>query len=255
MGENTGISWTDHTFNIAWGCQKVSPGCSMCYAETFSNRVGQNNIWGAGSKRRTFGEKHWHEPAKWNKRAAAAERIDLVFCSSMCDVFEDHRTITQERTKLWELIRQTPHLHWQLLTKRADRIADCLPDDWGDGWPNVWLGVSVENEDYLWRVAELRSVPALVRFVSYEPALGPLYRLKLQGMDQVIYGGESGPGYRPDQLAWAILMANTCQRTGTAFFYKQRSSLRPGVIDPWAKEHLPQQFPVVVRRPIGVSDD
>jgi hypothetical protein len=101
----------------------------------------------------------------------------------MCDNFEGHPTIDAERAKLWPLIRATPWLDWQLLTKRADRIADNLPPDWGKGWPNVWLGVSIENNDYVGRADHLRKIPAAVRFVSYEPALGPLDRLNLKGID------------------------------------------------------------------------
>jgi protein gp37 len=145
----------------------------------------------------------------------------------MCDVFEDHPTIDREREKLWPLIRQTPALDWLLLTKRADRIAACLPDDWCWGYPNAWLGVTVENADYTWRADLLREIPAAVRFVSYEPALGPL-DLDLTDIDWLIYGGESGPKHRQDNPAWARSMRDQCAAAGTAFFFKQSSALRPG---------------------------
>jgi protein gp37 len=147
----------------------------------------------------------------------------------MTDVFEDHPTITQERAKLWPLIQETPALTWQVLTKRADRIAGNLPTDWGEGYENVWLGVSVENMDYAWRVDELRKVPAKVRFISYEPALGPLDDLDLTGIHWVIYGGESGSGWRQDDLAWAEKMREKCAKAGVTFYYKQKAGFRSGL--------------------------
>lgn len=233
MSIKTIIAWTDHTFNIAWGCVKISPGCKNCYADTLSRRYG-HSVWGPKNPRRTFGGKHWSEPLKWDSDSAAGiagVRGDgfnhLVFSSSMCDIFEDHPTISEEREKLWPLIRATPHLDWQLLTKRADRIADNLPADWGRGYPNVWLGVSVENNDYVWRANDhLAQIDAAVRFISYEPALGLLPDLDLSRLDWVIYGGESGPGYRQHDLAWPRAMRDRCREAGTAFFFKQSSAAR-----------------------------
>lgn len=235
MGDKTIIAWTNHTFNVAWGCTRIDPGCAHCYAESFA--VGRQglDIWGPNKPRRTFGDKHWAEPLKWDRLAAAGKTQSvmgpgapvLVFSSSMCDVFEDHPTIDRERAKLWDLIRATPHLHWQVLTKRADRIASHLPADWGDGYPNVWLGVSISEAKGVWRADHLRKIPAAVRFISYEPALGPLAgALNLDGIDWVIYGGESGPGYRPHDLAWPRDMRTACAESGTAFFFKQSAAPR-----------------------------
>jgi len=224
MSEKTLIAWTDHTFNVAWGCTKVSPGCKNCYADELSERYGFD-VWGAGKARRTFGAKHWQEPEKWQQRAAAEGQSRRVFCSSMCDVFEDHPTITRERRKLWDLIRRTPLLDWQLLTKRPERIAGNLPPEWGAGWPNVWLGTTIENADYAGRADTLRRIPAAVRFISYEPALGPLaHALDLAGIHQVIYGGESGAHYRPEDKQWARDMRAKCQAEGVAFFHKQSAA-------------------------------
>jgi len=152
----------------------------------------------------------------------------LVFSSSMCDLFEDHPTITTEREKLWALIRRTPHLHWQLLTKRADRIEGCLPPDWGShGYPNVWLGVSISEINGAWRADCLREIPAKVRFISYEPALGPLApQLSLAGIHWVIYGGESGRSYREHDLGWPRAMRSHCRDANVAFFYKQSAASR-----------------------------
>lgn len=238
MGEKTAIAWTDHTFNIAWGCFKWSPGCDHCYADSFAKRTG-HKVWGppATTPRRVFGDKHWREPIEWNDQAAAeglrqapdgSPRPHLVFCSSMCDVFEDHPTIRAELLKLWPLIRATPFLHWQLLTKREDRIASSLPDDWGAGYPNVWLGVSIENDAYTFRADALRQVPAVVRFISYEPALGPLPSLNLAGIDWLIAGGETGGKFRRLEHAWAEDAGARCASSGAAFFFKQDSALHPG---------------------------
>jgi protein gp37 len=125
-------------------------------------------------------------------------------------------------------IRSTPWLDWQLLTKRHERIAQSLPDDWGQGWHNVWLGVSIENNDYVERADYLNCIPAVVRFVSYEPALGPLDKLDLSGIDWVIYGGESGPNRRPEDKQWARDMRDRCWQHSPriAFFHKQSSAIR-----------------------------
>ncbi|HEX4795537.1 MAG TPA: DUF5131 family protein [Humisphaera sp.] len=225
MGQSTLIAWTDHSFNIAWGCVKISPGCKNCYADAQSARFGFD-IWGAKKPRRTFGDYHWREPLRWNEQAIEAGQRRRVFCSSMCDVFEDHPTIAGELARLWPLIRATPALDWQLLTKRADRIAANLPADWGDGWPNVWLGVSIENNDFVGRADHLRRIPATVRFISYEPALGPLDRLNLYRIDWLIYGGESGRGFRAEDKKWARDIRARCDAGGVAFFHKQSSGMR-----------------------------
>lgn len=228
MGENTAIEWCDHTFNLSWGCTKVSPACTNCYAETWAKRTGFD-VWGPKAERRTFGEKHWREPLKWN---AAAERAGVrrrVFCSSMADVFEDHPTIEQERAKLWPLIQATPWLDWLLLTKRADRIASCLPGNFSRvTFPNVWLGFTAEDQEWFSRRATailkqpgLWQLPALW-FVSAEPLLGPIdFKLALGWIGWVIGGGESGPHARPMHPQWARLLRDQCQAAGVSFLFKQ----------------------------------
>ena len=146
----------------------------------------------------------------------------------MCDVFEDHPDVAQEREKLWPLIRATPNLDWLLLTKRPENILAALPPDWGDGYPTVWLGTSIEDMRVAYRSDELVKVPAVVRFISYEPALGPLDDLDLSGIDFLIYGGESGLQFRPDNLDWARTMRKKCRAAGIAFFFKQRSGRKSG---------------------------
>lgn len=223
MAAKTAIAWTDHTFNIAWGCVKVSPGCKFCYADDLARRYGQR-VWGPGQPRRTFFAAHWGEPLKWDAQAAARGRPALVFSSSMCDVFEDHPTIAAERARLWPLIEATPNLLWQLLTKRPERIAAALPANWPAIRDRVWLGTSIENNDYVWRADHLRPLDAAVRFVSYEPALGPLDGLDLTGLGWLIYGGESGPHFRPEDKQWARDVRRRCAAAGIPFFHKQSAT-------------------------------
>ncbi len=233
MAEKTAIAWTDHTFNIAWGCVKVSPGCANCYADTLAKRRG-SDVWGPGKPRRTFKADHWKQLAKWQRDAVRDGVRRRVFCCSMCDVFEDHPTIDAERERLWDAIRESPSLDFQLLTKRADRIEPNLPADWGDGYPNVWLGVSVEDQKWAEkRLPILEPIPAVVRFASYEPALGPIDWYAEAGgtrlidcVDWIIYGGESGPGWRQHDLAWPRATRVACDESGVAFFFKQSAAPR-----------------------------
>jgi protein gp37 len=227
VAAKTGIAWCHHTFNIVWGCTRTSPGCMNCFAVLIARRGGLD-VWGPGKPRKTLSAGYWAEPLQWDRRAAEAGKRRRVFCGSMCDVFEDHPNVNAQRERLWPLIRRTPHLDWLLLTKRPERIALGLPDDWGQGYANVWLGVSIENNDYVWRADVLRGIPAVVRFVSYEPALGPLDGLDLAGLHWVICGGESGPGWRPIDPAWARAMRDRCRAAGLAFFFKQFAGPRPG---------------------------
>jgi protein gp37 len=243
VGEKTNISWTDHTFNPWMGCEKVSEGCRNCYAETFVAGRMKLHVWGKHAARHVT-KTPWREALRWNREAAESGERRKVFCASLCDIFEDHPTANSTRPKVWNLIRECTALDWQILTKRSHRIADCLPDDWGNGWPHVWLGVSVEDMRVACRVDDLRTIPATVRFISYEPALGSLKELDLAGIDWVIYGGESGPGYRQDLRRWAAEMLENCKYSRTAFFYKQASGPKPGTgVDTLLPGHVFQNFP------------
>jgi protein gp37 len=228
MAELTNIAWTDHTFNVAWGCVKISDGCANCYSDKWDHRVGGKH-WGPHAARRTFGEKHWREPLKWNRQARDEGRRHRVFCSSMTDVFLDDPVIARELVKLWTLIRDTPDLDWQLLTKRPERIGECLPTDCGDGWPNVWLGTSVENRKHgVPRIAILSEIPATIRFLSCEPLLEDLGNLDLHGIDWAIVGGESGPRWRPMDLDWVRAIQRQCREQNVTFFFKQSAGPKPG---------------------------
>ncbi|HYE33339.1 MAG TPA: phage Gp37/Gp68 family protein [Methylomirabilota bacterium] len=230
MGEETKIEWAHSTFNPWWGCEKVSPACAHCYAETLANRYG-HKVWGATAPRRLFGEKHWTEPLAWNRKAAASGQPWRVFCGSMCDVFEDHPTANNERQKLWPLIAATPALTWMLLTKRPENMKRFAPEAWRNRWPdNVWAGTTVEDQQRAdSRIPELLKVPARVRFLSMEPLLGPV-RLDpwhLAGLNWIIAGGESGPGARPPHPDWFRSVQKRSRSYGVGFFFKQWGEWKP----------------------------
>jgi protein gp37 len=231
MGKDSAIQWTHHTFNPWWGCTRVSPGCTNCYAETFARRVGVK--WGPQAERRVFGDKHWNEPLKWNREAEKAGERRRVFCASMADVFEDRPELEAERAKLWLLIAQTPSLDWLLLTKRPEKMSWMAPPHWSPRWPsNVWAMTTVEDQQRAEeRLPALKAIPAVVRGLSVEPLLGPLV-LDLAGISWVIVGGESGHGARPFDLAWARSIVNQCQEAQVPVFVKQLGA------QPWAPEAL-----------------
>jgi protein gp37 len=220
MGEHTHIEWTDHTFNPWYGCAERGAECDHCYARERILQLGLLPAWGAGTPRRRTAASTWAQPLRWDRQAAAAPVRRRVFCASWADVF-DAEVDPSWRDDLWALIRQTPHLDWLLLTKRAQLIARMLPPDWGAGYPNVWLGVSVGQRATVWRVRALVRVPAAIHFVSAEPLLEPV-TLPLDGVDWVIAGGESGRGCRPCDLNWIRTIRDDCAAAGVAFFYKQR---------------------------------
>jgi protein gp37 len=229
LAETTKISWTDSTFNPWIGCTNVSPGCERCYAEAQNKRYGRTE-WGPhGDRRRT--KASWRNPVKWQAHARDFQqehgRRQRVFCASLADVF-DNQAPAEWREDLFALIRQCPDLDWQLLTKRPRNVAKFLPPDWGDGYPNVWLGITAESQAYYdqrWPI--LARTPAFVRFISYEPAIGPLRIATAKPdfvpavADWLICGGESGPGARAMLPQWARDIRQDCERLGIAFFLKQ----------------------------------
>lgn len=208
MGKDTGIEWTDSTWNPWAGCQKVSQGCKHCYMFRDQKRYGNDPKVIRRTKDPTF-----YAPKR--KR----EFGPLVFTCSWSDFFIEDAD--DWRDDAWGVIRDTPHLTYQILTKRPERIADHLPNDWGDGWANVWLGVSVENDDVTERIAVLQDIPAAVRFISFEPLLGPIIHWDATGIHWAIVGGESGDKARPMDVGWAVKIWGECQEWGVAFFMKQ----------------------------------
>ena len=224
-----GLTIPGYTFNIAWGCQRVSEGCKYCYADALAFRFGYS-LWGPTASRRVMSPAYWSAPLLWNKEAQAQGYQRLVFCSSMADVFEDHPTLNEERKKLWPLIEATPCLTWLLLTKRPQNIMAMVPPAWQ--WPyNVWVGTSVENQQRAdERIPALLRVPATVRFLSCEPLLGPLSLTSyLSCLDWIIVGGESGQHARPMDSSWVYSLREQCARVpqgasslvSVPFFFKQ----------------------------------
>ncbi|MCK4706225.1 MAG: phage Gp37/Gp68 family protein [Gammaproteobacteria bacterium] len=220
MAETTNISWCDATFNPWWGCTKVGPGCDHCYAEVLDNRFKGGN-WGKGSKPRAMSDNNWKTPYKLQKKAVKEGHRLRVFCGSMCDVFDKNAPAGQ-RERLWQVIRETPDLDWLLLTKRAPNIKKYLPGDWGEGYSNVWLGVTVENIKHGYpRIDHLRKVPAVVRFLSCEPLLEDIGTPNLKGIGWLIVGGESGVNARPMKRFWFLGLQTLAVLDNIPFFFKQ----------------------------------
>lgn len=241
MAEQSAIGWTDGTFNPWWGCVEVSPACDNCYAREWDARFGGDH-WGKDEPRRFFPDKHWNEPRKWNRKAAAEGKRFLVFCASMADVFENRDDLEPWRQKLWTLIRETPALTWLLLTKRPQFIGRMLPEDLR-GAPNIWLGTTIESPEYLWRAETLAKYTwARVRFLSMEPLLerveiGDVLSLSVidghgrVGIDWVITGCESGDGARETQTDWYRSLRNQCDAYDVPFFFKQAPLGAEGVTE------------------------
>lgn len=225
MAERTNIAWTDSTFNPWWGCSKVAPGCDHCYAELLDRRTG-GDYWGPDKSPRVMSNENWRKPRIWNRDHADFAvlhdgRRRRVFAGSMCDVF-DKNAPEGQRERLWQLIRETPNIDWQMLTKRAPNIARYLPDDWGQGYENVWLGVTVENKSHgIPRIDALRKIPAKIRFLSIEPLLEDLGEFDLTGIHWVIVGGEADLNARPMEVYWVLKIMAQCRAQNVPFFFKQ----------------------------------
>jgi protein gp37 len=273
MAENTSISWTDHTFNPWLGCTKISPACDNCYAENLMDKRMHVVTWGAGQARKRTSKSNWQLPRKWNRRAALMEGawqrgIELhdydeaaciangfiepnrprVFCASLADVF-DNAAPAEWRVDLLDLIAETPHLDWLLLTKRIGNAHQMLTQatahdhrflDSNDHYcppQNLWIGATICNQAEADRdIPKLLATPAAKRFLSIEPMLGAvdlskwlelarwdsLGRAKqTQGLDLVICGGESGKNARPMHPDWVRSLRDQCQAAGVPFHLKQ----------------------------------
>ncbi len=218
-----GTSLPGYSFNPWIGCQKVSPACDHCYAEGWAKRTGQPSLW-QGERRRTS-DANWRAPMKWNRDAARTGIRRKVFCASLADVFDNH-VPDEWRADLWDLIWDTPNLTWLLLTKRPQNILKMLPSEWGTrGFPGVWLGTTAEDaHHYRQRWRHLADIPCRLRFLSYEPALGPIGDLELHRTDAprwIIAGGESGAAARPSHPDWFRSLRDQCAATRVPFFFKQ----------------------------------
>lgn len=259
MSEKTGIAWTDHTFNPWWGCTKVSDACDFCYAERDSKRYGFD-LWGSRADRRFFGDKHWAEPLKWQRKAAADGVRRRVFCASMADIFEDRRDLDDSRARLWTLVAATPHLDWLLLSKRPELADKLTPGPWVlNGWPrNAWAGTTVERREWWSRVEALKRIPALTRFLSIEPMLEAMPDMDLRGIAWAIFGGESGSKARPMDPAWVADGIGQCRTSYVAPFVKQMGRWilgtpeRPELVCSWLLKDGSRFVPPIIGPRVGV---
>ncbi|HEX6731833.1 MAG TPA: phage Gp37/Gp68 family protein [Pyrinomonadaceae bacterium] len=212
MAQKSSIEWTESTWNPLTGCTKISPGCKHCYAERMARRLkamGQSNY--VNGFELTLHEDVLELPLRWKKSQS-------IFVNSMSDMF--HIDVPSEFIlKAFDVMRRAQWHRFQVLTKRAERLEELsakLP------WPdNLWMGVSVESEKYLSRIDHLRRTGAAIKFLSLEPLLGPLENLRLDGIDWVIVGGESGPGARPMKTEWVQAVRDQCVGSRVPFFFKQ----------------------------------
>lgn len=250
MGQNSSIEWTDHTFNPWKSCSRISPGCEHCYAEAMANRFGWG--WGPTAERKRTSAENWRKPYRWRKGARERGVRARVFCASVADIFDDHPSIAQEwRDLLWTTIQDTGDwLDWLLLTKLPQNILKLWP--WGIQPPKqVWIGTSVESEEYTKRIPYILEIKATVRFVSYEPALGPVKWARwisgncttcgepcreyhettsihfpcgferTRGIDWLIVGGESGHAARPMNVEWIKEVIDAGMAFNIPVFVKQ----------------------------------
>jgi protein gp37 len=217
MAANSSIEWTQATWNPVTGCSKISPGCKNCYAERLAMRLqamGQPNY--ANGFKVTIQPHMLELPLRW-------KRPQTIFVNSMSDLFHEDVPLGYVQ-QVFDVMRRAHWHHFQVLTKRSKRLLELNPHlSWQ---PNIWMGVSVENADYTFRIGHLRQTGAHIKFLSLEPLLGPLPNLKLRSIDWAIVGGESGPGARPMDADWVLDIRDQCQRADVAFFFKQWGGVR-----------------------------
>jgi len=214
MANKTGISWTDSTINFWTGCSKVSEGCKYCYMFRDGERKGLNPTNVIKTTKMFYKALDWKRPRK-------------IFTCSWSDFFI--KEADEWRDDAWKVIKEANWHTWQILTKRSERIIDCLPSDWGDGYDNVWLGVSVENNARKYRIDELRAIPAKLKWVSFEPLVGKITNLDLAEIDWVVIGGESGEEtgkyrYREAKTEWFNDIIDACNKYDVKIFVKQMGS-------------------------------
>ena len=259
MGENSGIEWCDHSMNFWTGCRKVRMGCANCYMFREQARYGRN----PQAITRTAAA-NWRKPITWEKKAASAavhardegREIEpvFVFASSWTDFFLPEADLW--RLDAWRVIQQTRHLTWLILTKRAERIAECLPADWGAGYANVLLGATVEHAKYLPTLDDLMSNPAAGYFMSAEPLLDELdVRPWLSRLAAVFAGGETGPEARPCYLRYARRLRDQCAGAGVPFMWKQWGEFSPYYtgVDEQTGEAVTREYPQGGMKRVGAA--
>ncbi|MFN8062763.1 MAG: phage Gp37/Gp68 family protein [Vicinamibacterales bacterium] len=239
MSDKSKIEWTDATWNPVRGCTKVSPGCKHCYAETFAERFRgvPGHPFEFGFDLRVVPEK-LEDPFRWRDPR-------MIFVNSMSDLF--HEGVSDEYIAAVARVMMQANWHtYQVLTKRAGRLADMLRGDlrFAAGADHIWWGVSVEDRKYgVPRIAHLRSAPAAVRFLSIEPLLEDVGTLNLDGISWVIVGGESGPGARPISPSWVRSIRDQCKAAGVPFFFKQWGGVRKSKTGRRLDGRFHSQFP------------
>jgi protein gp37 len=243
MANSSHIEWTDATWNPITGCSKISPGCKFCYAERLAHRLqamGQRNY--RNGFEITLQPHMLNHPLRWRQPRR-------VFVNSMSDLFHADVPATYIK-RVFDVMRRASWHQFQVLTKRSDRLLEL--DHILKWQPHIWMGVSIENEDYLFRMDHLKKTGAKTKFLSIEPLLGPLRKLNLRGIDWVIVGGESGPGARPVDPDWVREIRNRCTAAGVPFFFKQWGGVfksRTGrLLDGRNWDQMPAEVPPPVRR-------
>lgn len=224
------IEWTEATWNPIAGCSVLSPGCTNCYAMRMAARLQAMGMAKYAGTTRKSGKRHvWTGRVNVDMGALNAplawKKPQRIFVNSMSDLFQDKADETVIR-EVWRVMEQAHWHSFQVLTKRPERMLDVLSKADFPMLPNVWLGTSVESEDYLGRIDLLRRVPARIRFISFEPLLGPITELNLQGIDWAIVGGESGPRAREMEKWWVEQLHDACEQQGVVFFFKQWGGIR-----------------------------
>ena len=228
------IEWTELTWNPVTGCTKISPGCKFCYAEVMTRRLKAMGVdkYKDGFKKVITHPNTLNIPFTWRKPK-------VVFVNSMSDLF--HLDVPDEYIKaVFSVMNQTPQHIYQVLTKRSERLLEFSSElQWT---PNIWMGVSVENEEYSYRIRDLSQTPAKTKFLSVEPLIGPVTSLNLVEINWVIVGGESGQKARPVKKEWIDYVRLKCQEQGVAFFFKQwgKPKFNENPLDPTIEVGHPQ---------------
>jgi protein gp37 len=220
------IEWTDATWNPISGCAMISPGCTNCYAMRMAARLQAMNhpAYAQTTRKSGGGRPVWSGKLHLNEKALtiplAWRKPRKIFVNSMSDLFQDGVPISFVG-RVWDTMEQAHWHTYQILTKRPDNMLENLKALSPPVLPNVWLGTSVESAKYAGRIAQLRRVPAFVRFISFEPLIGPIGRVNLAGIHWAIVGGESGPKARPMSADWVEEIRSQCKDQQVTFFFKQ----------------------------------
>lgn len=225
--QSSKIEWTESTWNPVRGCTRVSEGCRFCYAERIAARFSDDGMAYEGLAKNTKAGPRWTQKVKVVREVIKAplkwKKPRRIFVNSMSDIFHE-KILLSDIQEIFDVMEEANWHQFQLLTKRAERLLEYnseLP------WPpNVWMGVSVEDEQVMHRIDALRQTDAQIKFLSLEPLIGPLPDLELSGIDWVIVGGESGPGARPMDEAWVLAIRDRCAEAEVPFFFKQWGGVR-----------------------------